>query len=176
MLALVLSSQLSPRTPTSRSDDLITSPSFPAFFVVVVVVVVVISDASQTLRVGYGRFVSDLLGHVENARARAGTRPGTGAPTGTAEVSGGTVRTARQRAEKRGEQQPRVENGTKTETETGTRTTGDLQNPGGLAGGGPAAGAASSTTGAGAEATALGGLQRFGGECLRSLAEGAAFA
>ena len=90
------------------------------------------------------------------------------ASAGTAEAGGGVVRAARQRAE-RGVQQPRAEGGTKT------KTTGDLPNPGGLAGGGPAAGAAS-TTASGAEAAALGGLQRFGGECLRSLAEGAAFA
>lgn len=122
-------------------------------------------DASQTLRVGYGRFVSDLLGHVEKARATA--TAGMGASTGTAEAGGGgAVRAARQRAERDEQQQPRVEDGTEA------RAAGDLPNPGGPAGGGPAV----STTGSGAEAVALGGLQRFGGECLRSLAEGAAFA
>lgn len=148
--------------PTSRSDDLMRPRPSPCVFGCGCFVAVD-SDASQTLRVGYGRFVSDLLGHVEKARATAGA--GMGASTGTAEAGGGAVRAGRQRAE-RGEQQPRVEDGTEA------RAAGNLPNPGGPAGGGPAV----STTGSGAEAVALGGLQRFGGECLRSLAEGAAFA
>ena len=145
------------------------SPPLHTIFVAVVVVIV-ISDASQTLRVGYGRFVSDLPGHVEKswakARADTGTEVSTGPAEAEAEAGGRAVRAGgRQRAE----------DGNKNETSTGSRTAGDLPNPGVLAGGGPASGAAA-TVGLGVEAAALGGLQRFGGECLRSLAEGAAFA
>lgn len=118
--------------------------------------------ASQTLRVGYGNLISDLLEQLKTARAVAETA----AAAASAPAAAATTKAP-----------PRqVQNGGTAESGRAGRSSPNSSD--GFAGGGggdggvPAAPAART----GGAAMALIGLQRFGGKCVRSLAEGAAFA
>lgn len=114
--------------------------------------------ASQTLRVGYGHLISDLLEQLKTARAAAETAAAAAAAATTKAPprpvqNGGTVESGRV--------------GNSPPNSSDRFTGGD-----GGDSGGPTAPAART----GGAAMALIGLQRFGGKCVRSLAEGAVFA
>lgn len=107
--------------------------------------------ASQTVRVGYGRFISDLVEQVKIARTKATP------PQNTADSSSSSSSAARDGT---GEnlQQPKV-------------SSERLKNDGGgRRGGGPGT-LVMGTAGGAAGAMALMGLQRFGGKCIRALAD-----
>ncbi|CAM9214804.1 unnamed protein product [Scytosiphon promiscuus] len=106
--------------------------------------------ASQTVRVGYGRFISDLVEQVKIARTMAG------APQNAADSSS----SATERDTTRETSRPKV---------------GADKNNNGSRAGGPAT-LVMGTAGGAAGAMALMGLQRFGGKCIRALAEGVAVA
>ncbi|CAM9823441.1 unnamed protein product [Ectocarpus fasciculatus] len=110
----------------------------------------ILGSASQPLRVGYGHFIANLLEQIKVARAAAAA---TRAPPKPADN-----RATAEREEGAGKNPP-----------------GSSERLNGGSGGVPAA-AAPVSGGAAAGAMALIGLQRFGGKCVRALAEGAAYA
>ncbi|CAM9958687.1 unnamed protein product [Ectocarpus sp. 13 AM-2016] len=113
----------------------------------------ILGSASQPLRVGYGHFIANLLEQIKVAHTTATTaEAATQAPPEPADN-----RAAADRGEGAGKNSPG----------SSDRLNGDAGVPAATT---PVSG------GAAAGAMALIGLQRFGGKCVRALAEGAAYA
>ncbi|CAM9363341.1 unnamed protein product, partial [Ectocarpus sp. 6 AP-2014] len=112
----------------------------------------ILGSASQPLRVGYGHFIANLLEQIKVARTTAVAATATQPPPKPADN-----RATAEKGEGAGKNTPG----------SSDRLNGDAGVP---------AAAASVSGGAAAGAMALIGLQRFGGKCVRALAEGAAYA